>query len=300
MDSLISTLDESDCDALLRRAEALVAKGECCPFRCGIDRRQNKVPCGGRYGEIQVASFHPHRGEEPPVSGTMGAGNIFFSGCTLSCVFCQNYPFSHLHNGEIFSYEQFREKIFSLIAKGVHNLNLTTFDHNIYPVLAALLPVRKKIRIPIANNCAGFFTKETLEIALSFCDIFLYDVKYADETIAQRYSRRKEYVGHCWEGIAYLASRMIPFIEEDSLLKRGVIFRHLVLPGAIDNSLSILNRLSRFRDAGFDFRISIMSQYFPAHRAGEFPEINRRLAADEYGIVCDRLDELGFEGWTQE
>ncbi|HNX60160.1 MAG TPA: radical SAM protein, partial [Spirochaetota bacterium] len=178
---------------------------------------------------IKVASFHPHKGEEPPVSGTNGAGNVFFSGCTLSCVFCQNFPFSHLHNGTEYSLENFREKILSLIGKGVHNLNLTTFDHYVNPVLRALLPIRKEITVPIANNCAGYFAEETLRAALVFCDIFLYDVKYADNVIAERYSRIRNYTDACWNGASILASEKIPFDVEDGLLKRGVIFRHLVI-----------------------------------------------------------------------
>ena len=300
MDSLISLLSDSECEDLLSRTHVLMSEGSCCPRMCGIDRRKAKVPCGGLGETIKVAAFHPHKGEEPPVSGVNGAGNVFFSGCTLSCVFCQNYPFSHLHNGMEYSLEEFREKIFSLIGKGVHNLNLTTFDHCIYPVLSALLPVRKEITVPIANNCAGFFAPETLRAVLSFCDIFLYDVKYADDRTAEKYSRIKNYSQVCWSGAAMLAKEKIPFYEEDGILKRGVIFRHLVIPGAVDNSIAVLDRLARMRDEGFDFRVSVMSQYFPAHRSSEYPEINRRITEDEYAAVCDRIDHHSFIGWVQE
>ena len=168
------------------------------------------------------------------------------------------------------------------------------------PVLRALLPIRNEISVPIANNCAGYFAEETLHAAMKFCDIFLYDVKYADDTIAERYSRIKNYTGACWSGASILAADKIPFHVEDGLLKRGVIFRHLVIPGAVGNSIAVLDRLAALRDGGFDFRVSVMSQYFPAHRAHEFPEIDRRLTEDEYAAVCDRVDELGYDGWVQE
>lgn len=300
MKPLISMLSDSRCDELIAQTGALMKSGECCPRRCGSDRHATKVPCGGLSDTIKVASFHPHKGEEPPVSGTKGAGNVFFSGCTLSCVFCQNFPFSHLHNGTEYTLEEFREKIVTLMGKGVHNLNLTTFDHCVNTVLRALLPIRGQITVPIANNCAGYFTEKTLRAALSFCDIFLYDVKYSDNGIAERYSRMRNYVESCWSGVSILSDEKIPFHEEDGLLKRGVIFRHLVIPGAVENSIAVLDRLAGLRDGGFDFRVSVMSQYFPAHRASEYPDINRRLTEEEYGAVCDRVDELGFEGWVQE
>ena len=300
MKPLISILSDAECDDLISRTGTTMRSGRCCPRQCGIDRHLSKVPCGGLSDLIKVASFHPHKGEEPPVSGANGAGNVFFSGCTLSCVFCQNFPFSHYHNGTEYSLEDFREKILALIGKGVHNLNLTTFDHYVNPVLRALLPIRREINVPIANNCAGYFAEETLRAALSFCDIFLYDVKYTDNVIAERYSRIKNYAEACWNGVSILSSEKIPFYEEDGLLKRGVIFRHLVIPGAVGNSIAVLDRLAAIRDGGFDFRVSVMSQYFPAHRAHEFPEIDRRLTEDEYAAVCERVDELGFEGWVQE
>ena len=134
----INQLSAERLDDLISQSHDLTISGKCCPRQCGIDRRNTVPPCGGQYDKIRVASFHPHHGEEPPVSGEHGAGNIFFSGCTMGCVFCQNFPFSSLYNGRDYSLDEFSEKIRELIDKGVHNLNLTTFDHYLYPVLVAL------------------------------------------------------------------------------------------------------------------------------------------------------------------
>jgi putative pyruvate formate lyase activating enzyme len=299
MKTLLASISDDELDSLVDRAGSLAAKGECCPRSCKSDRR-HIPPCGAHPDGIQVVAFHPHMGEEPPVSGTRGAGNVFFSGCTLSCVFCQNFPFSHLHNGTIYPTEAFCEKIGGLLARGVHNLNFTTFDHYLFPLLKALRMMKNEINVPISNNCSGYFRADTLDIVMSFCDIFLYDVKYDSEALAGKYSSGKNYVAHCWEGIDSFAKNRIPWIEEDGLLKRGVIFRHLVLPGAVSNTVAVLERLARIRDRWDDFRVSLMSQYFPAYRTNEFPEIDRRLEADEYIEALDAFERLGFIGWVQD
>jgi putative pyruvate formate lyase activating enzyme len=302
MTPLIRTLSENEIADLIRRARENEENGRCCPRNCGLNRYalESAMPCGADPEKIIVASFHPHKGEEPPVSGENGAGNIFVSGCTLACVFCQNYPFSHLHNGRAYNHEEFCDKIRSLMKKGVHNLNITTFDHYTSFVLGALSSMRDEINIPISNNCSGYFSPETLEIMISFCDIFLYDLKYASQPPADKYSGGKGYAASAWKGAERLAQIKVPWIEEEGLLKRGVIFRHLVLPGAIENTLDVLHRLDALRDTWSDFRVSLMSQYFPAYRSSEFSEINRKLTEEEYEKALELYDILGFEGWVQE
>ena len=300
MNTRLQNLSAAHFDALVKRASALASSGSCCPRQCGIDRSVSSPPCGAQHGVIRVAAFHPHKGEEPPVSGSCGAGNVFFSGCTLSCVFCQNFPFSHYNNGKDFSLEEFAQKLLDLQGKGVHNLNFTTFDHYISETLAALRLVKDEIRVPIANNCSGFFMPETLSIALEFCDIFLYDVKYSDTSLAARYSCGSDYVARSRAGLDMIFERGLPWTEEEGLLRSGLIIRHLVLPGALENTFGVLDDLARRRDEGLDFALSLMAQYFPAFRSGDYPEIDRKLTEEEYDQAVDRMEELGFEGWAQE
>jgi putative pyruvate formate lyase activating enzyme len=300
MNTRLQNLSASQLADLADRAVRLASSGFCCPRQCGIDRSVTNPPCGAQSGSVRVASFHPHKGEEPPVSGTCGAGNVFFSGCTLACVFCQNFPFSHYNNGKDFSIEEFAAKLMELQDKGVHNLNFTTFDHYISEVLRALQLVKDDVRVPISNNCSGYFMPETLSIALEFCDIFLYDVKYSDASLAARYSLGADYVQRNRAGLDMIFERGLPWMEEDGLLRSGLIVRHLVLPGALENTFGVLDDLARRRDEGLDFALSLMAQYFPAYRSKEFPEIDRKLTADEYDKAVERMEELGFEGWAQE
>ena len=296
----LQTLSSLDIDNLIVRADSISSRGLCCPRQCRIDRTAHRPPCGAEKNKIRVASFHPHKGEEPPVSGICGAGNVFFSGCTLACVFCQNFPFSHLHNGREYPIEDFASKLLELQSKGVHNFNFTTFDHYMAETLRALRLIKDEIHIPIANNCSGYYQPDLLDIAISFCDIFLYDVKYSDDLLAEKYSGAHGYVQRSIDGLRRIGDSGLRWTEDAGILQQGLIVRHLVLPGAVTNSLGVLDLLAAERDCGLDFALSLMAQYFPAYRSEEFPEINRRLSEEEYFTVLDRMEELGFEGWAQE
>ncbi|HSA34075.1 MAG TPA: radical SAM protein [bacterium] len=303
---LLRDIPEQELSDLLDEARRLWETGQCCPTRCGVTRRwgaapDREPPCGGSSTGIKVASFAVHNGEEPPVSGWNGAGNIFFSGCNMHCLFCQNWPISHDNNGRLHTAEEFAVEVKKLLAKKVHNLNLTTADHYLYPVFKALAGMRGEIAVPISYNCSGYFAEEALAVVLRFCDIFLYDVKYLDPALAARYSRAPGYVDAMTRGLEILRAARIPWGEDDlGILQRGLIIRHLVIPGAVENSLKALDLLAAYRDRGMIFKLSLMSQYFPAYRATEHPDISRRITRDEYDPIVARMEELDLDGWTQD
>lgn len=304
--NLLNRLSAAELASLLDGARRLWESGECCPTRCGVTRQwgtaaDREPPCCGASTGIKVASFAVHNGEEPPVSGWNGAGNVFFSGCNMHCIFCQNWPISHDNNGRLYSSDEFAGEIKKLLAKKVHNLNLTTADHYLYPVLAVLAAMRADITVPISYNCSGYFTAEALAIVLRFSDIFLYDVKYLDPALAARYSKAPGYVDAMTRGLDVIHAAKIPWEEDDlGLLRRGLIIRHLVIPGAVENSLKVLDLLARHRDRGMVFKLSLMSQYFPAYRAVDHPEVGRRLTHEEYDPIVARMEELDLDGWMQD
>lgn len=235
------------------------------------------------------------------MSGWNGAGNIFFSGCNMRCVFCQNWPISHGNNGRLYAAAEFAGEVRRLLKKGVHNLNLTTADHYLYPVFKTLADMRGEITVPVSYNCSGYFAEEALAVVLRLCDIFLYDVKYLDPALAACYSRAPNYVEAMTRGLEIVHAARIPWEEDElGLLQRGLIVRHLVIPGAVDNSLRVLDLLAAYRDKGMVFKLSLMSQYFPAYRAAEHPDIDRRLTHEEYDPIVARMEGLDLDGWTQD
>ena len=301
MKNLLTSLSEMEFVNLLVFAKKLWDNGICCPNKCGEKQKKKNFVrvCNAQNDKIRVASFAVHSGEEPPISGWNGAGNVFFSGCTMNCVFCQNWPISQQFSGKDFSFKDFSEKLLNLISKKVHNINLTTPDHYIYHFLKAIEPVREKINIPIAYNCSGFFSREALEIVLKFTDIFLIDYKYSDERLAKNFSLRKDYVSSINYALNRLFKENINWVEDDlGLLKKGVIVRHLVLPGQIENSLKILDNLADLQQRGFQFKLSLMSQYFPTYKSKEYQEINNiRYKFKDKDIIKDYIlktrEEIG-------
>jgi len=298
MKNLLQSFCEESLEKLVLQAENLFEKGLCCPLKCGGG---TKRPCGAVESGIKVASFAVHDGEEPPVSGWNGAGNIFFSGCPAKCIFCQNWPISHENNGGLYSLDEFGENILKLLKKKVHNLNLVTGDQYLGRILRSFQKIRDKITVPIVYNCNGAHTEELFRIILAVSDIFLFDVKYSDDAPSRDFSRIKEYVKHNRNCLEMLLEKNIPWVEDDlGILKKGLIIRHLVLPGHVENSLKVVEILDEFRSRGLNFRLSLMSQYFPAYKALENEKIGRRVTIEEYSAVTDMVEKYEIDGWIQD
>ncbi|MBN1501642.1 MAG: radical SAM protein [Spirochaetes bacterium] len=299
----LNRLSMDEIDGLIEKSESLTGKGMCCPRKCGINRQTHCTPCGASGKGMRIASISRHMGEEPPVSGENGACNVFFSGCTMKCVFCQNFPFSQLNNGREYSIDEFCSRLLKFQSRGVHNINLVTSDQYLAAVLKSLKQLKGLLEIPVSYNCSGYHTPELLSIVDKFADIYLYDLKYFSDSPALKYSGAQNYPEISQRGAEFILKGNNAWIEEDGILKSGVIFRHLVLPGNIDDSISILNYASKMKTEFNNFRLSIMSQYFPAYKAAEsasFPELKNKLREDEYEMVMIEADRYGIDGWYQE
>lgn len=270
-----------------------------CPRKCGADRTVRLGFCGAG-DTIRVARAMPHNWEEPCISGKRGSGAIFFSGCTLKCVYCQNAPISHGRFGADISDERFREICFELKAKGVHNINLVTPDPYLERVAPILREIKSALALPIVINCGGYLSERQLALLEGVADVYLPDFKYADSELARTLSAAEDYPEVAERAIAEMVRQVgRPTFDEAGMLVRGVLVRHLVLPGCRKNSLAVLDRLAE-RFGRDELMVSLMAQYTPPADGTLDGRLNRRLTSFEYRSVADSLAELGFEGFMQE
>ena len=270
-----------------------------CPRECGADRYTTVGSC--RAGlRPKVASCNVHHGEEPPISGTRGSGTIFFSNCNMSCVYCQNFPISQLGAGNEMSVAYLAKEMLCLQKRGVHNINFVTPSHMVAQLIAAVYLARKGgLTIPIVYNTSGYDSVTALEILDGIVDIYLADIRYADDAKALLYSGVEHYVETDLAALRHMYASVGNLVcDDEGVAVRGLIIRLLVFPMFSGDTSLILRKIHD--SVSPDARISLMNQYFPAHRAHEFPAIDRRLAPGEYASVVDEMEHLGFEGWKQD
>lgn len=268
-----------------------------CPRRCGADRTAGKLGFCGASDTVRIARAAPHHWEEPVISGEKGSGAVFFSGCTLGCVFCQNDEISHRNMGKDISAAQLRRIFEDLIEQGCHNINLVTATHYLPSVIEALTP---KLPVPVVYNCGGYERVETLRRLEGLVDIYLPDMKYSDPALAKRLSAAGDYVQAASSAILEMYRQVGPVQIEDGLMKKGMILRHLILPGQVGNSLGVLDFVADHFAPG-EILLSLMSQYVPYGRAKDLPDLNRLITEEEYDGVLSYMELLGIEdGFTQE
>jgi len=285
----------------VKRAYARLAACDLCPHACGVNRLSGEFGRCGSGKNPRIASANIHRGEEPPISGSKGSGTIFLSGCTLNCRFCQNFPISQQRNGSDSTVGGLADKMLGLQKRGAHNINFVTPTHFTPQILAALyLAVRKGFKLPIVWNTSGYERLDTLELLDGVVDIYLPDMKYADDSAAAALSGAPGYRELNRVAVAEML-RQVGHLQcdGDGIGVRGLIVRHLVLPGGKAGSPGTLAWIAD--NLGEETHIALMSQYFPAHMAGSTPGIERRVNAEEYAEAVDALEENGLEnGWVQD
>lgn len=249
----------------------------------------------------RIASANLHRGEEPPISGTRGSGTIFFSGCTLRCRFCQNFPISQMGNGETMTTAALAGKFLTLQRRGAHNINLVTPTHFLPQILAALwLAIPSGFRLPLVWNSSGYENADVLRLLEGVVDVYLPDMKYVDDATAEALSGAPRYAE--WNRSAILEMfRQVGHLrtDDEGIATRGLIIRHLVLPHGKAGSVETLPWIAA--NLGRETHVALMSQYFPAGEAAATAGIDRRLSAAEYDAALAALEEAGLDnGWVQE
>lgn len=265
-----------------------------CPRKCNIDRSTKLGFCGA-HENVTLALCNLHFSEEPIISGTNGSGTIFFSGCNLRCVFCQNYDVSRNTIGKEITIERLAEIFKELETQGVNNINLVTPTHYANQIMKALDIYRPNI--PIVYNTNGYESVETLQKLSKYIDIYLTDFKYYDDDLALTLSKAKSYRNIATDALKQMLINQPKVIIENGLMKKGVIVRHLVLPNHTDDSIKILDHLNN--NFGNKLTISLMSQYLPIN-VSDYPDINRPLKPLEYKRVLFYAEKLGFDGFMQE
>lgn len=244
--------------------------------------------------EMVVASFGPHFGEEPELVGSCGSGTIFFAGCSLGCLYCQNYDISHLRRGETVKPLELAEIMLHLQKRGCHNINLVTPTHFTPQIAQALaIAAREGLRIPLVYNCGGYESLETLRYLEGVVDIYMPDFKYGGEEEARKYSQAPDYPEVAWKALKEMQRQVgVLQIDERGLATRGLLVRHLVLPHNLAQSRKILKLIAE--EISPDTYVNIMDQYRPQYQAGQFTELNRRITSEEYLAVLKWAEGFGL------
>ena len=272
-----------------------------CPHKCNINRNKGKIGRCKATNKVKIALYSVHDFEEPCISGEKGSGTVFFSNCNLNCIFCQNYEISQLGKGKEISIEELAEIFLIQQEKEVENINLVTPTSYVPQIIEAIEIAREKgLKIPIVYNTNGYESIETLKMLEGYIDIYLPDLKYAENDLAKEYSNVENYFEFATKAIEEMIKQVgVPKLNENGIMKKGVMIRHLVLPNHIENSKKVLKWITE--NLPEDIYISVMAQYFPTFKVKENKSLNRKLTKEEWDEIQKYIEELGIEnGYVQE
>ncbi len=265
-----------------------------CPRKCAVNRLERRGVCGESEA-LRVARASLHMWEEPPICGDVGSGTVFFSGCNLGCIFCQNHHIAHEHRGKEITAKRLSDIFLELQEKNAANINLVTAVHFVPHVIEALdIAKTKGLIVPVVYNSSGYESVETLRMLKGYIDVYLPDFKYASRTLAKQLSNAENYPDVAKLAVSEMFLQVgTPKFDEKGMMKKGMIVRHLVLPSHTDDSMHILSYLHKtYGDRIF---ISIMNQYTPCRKFPEYPELSRKLMTYEYQKVVAFAEKLGIQ-----
>ena len=271
-----------------------------CPHNCKINRTKNPGRCKST-DKIKIALYSIHNFEEPCISGEKGSGTIFFSNCNMNCVFCQNYEISQLGRGKEITIEELANVMIKQQERNVQNINLVTPTSYALHIVEAIKIARKKgLKIPIVYNTNGYESVETLKLLEGYVDIYLPDLKYYYDDLAKKYSKVDNYFEIATKAIQEMDRQVgAPVLDENGVMKKGLMIRHLILPNEVQNSKKVLKWIKENIDS--NVYVSIMAQYFPTYKAQEDKLINRKLTKKEYKEIENYLYLLDLKnGYMQE
>lgn len=276
-------------------------KCEICPHKCGINRNENKIGRCKSKDKIKIALYSIHNFEEPCISGNRGSGTVFFSNCNMNCIFCQNYEISQLGKGIEITIENLAEIFLKQQERNVENINLVTPTSYAYQIIEAIKIAKNNgLKIPIVYNTNGYENVETIKALEGYVDVYLPDLKYAENELASRYSKVNNYFEIATEAIKEMIRQVgTPKFNSNGVMEKGVLIRHLVLPNYIENSKTVLKWIKY--NLPNDIYVSIMAQYFPTYKAKEDKKLNRKLSQTEWKEIEDFVKDIEIKnGFIQE
>ena len=276
-------------------------KCKICPHECQVNRNKEKVGRCRATDKVRIALYSTHDFEEPCISGEKGSGTVFFSNCNLNCIYCQNFEISQLGKGKDITIEELADIFLKQQEKGVENINLVTPTSYVLQMLEAIkIAKRKGLIIPIVYNTNAYEKVETLKLLEGYIDIYLPDLKYAEDSLGVEYSNINDYFEIATEAIQEMIRQVgIPKLNEKGIMQKGVMVRHLVLPNHLENSKKVLKWIKE--DLPSKIYVSIMAQYFPTYQAKKVKKLNRKLTKQEWQEIQEYIEELGIDnGYVQE
>lgn len=274
---------------------------EICPHRCKINRNNNQIGRCKSGDMVKIALVSTHNFEEPCISGNMGSGTVFFSNCNMNCIFCQNYEISQLGKGKEISIQDLARIFLEQQERNVANINLVTPTSFVPQIIEAIKIAKARgLHIPIVYNTNGYENVETIKLLEGYIDVYLPDLKYAENELAKKYSKIYNYFDIATNAIKEMINQVgVPKFDKNGMITKGVIIRHLVLPNYIENSKKVLKWIKE--NLPNDIYVSIMAQYFPTYNAKKDNKINRKLTKEEWRQIEDFVDEIEIEnGFIQE
>ena len=279
----------------IKKLKEILRECTLCPRNCRVNRMKGeKGFCRG--GELAcVSSVGPHFGEETPLVGLKGSGTIFFTYCSLGCIFCQNYDISHLGHGEEVAASELASQMLYLQKIGCHNINLVTPTHFVPQIIEALgIAAKEGLKIPIVFNCGGYESVEVLKLLEGIIDIYMPDAKFCNEKIAEKLCHAKDYYGILKTALKEMHRQVgVLKMDENGIAYRGVLIRHLVMPNNIAGSEEVLKYIAE--ELSKESYVNITRQYYPCYKAMDFPEISRSITSEEYYRACEMGKSYGLK-----
>ncbi len=281
--------------------EELLEKCTICPHKCKVNRLEGKIGKCKCDDKIKIALASLHFFEEPCISGENGSGTVFFSNCNLNCIYCQNYEISQLSKGKEITVEQLAKIFIELQNKGAHNINLVTPTMYVVQIIQAIkIAKEQELKIPIIYNSNGYENVEIIKMLNGYIDVYLPDLKYYSNELAQKYSKISNYFEIATQAIQEMYKQVgCPKFDENGIIQKGIIIRHLILPNYMQNTKNILKWIKNNMPS--DVYVSVMAQYFPTYKAKQDNLINRKINHKEFNEIEKYLFTLGLEnGYMQE